>query len=338
MLSTVEPIGPDQHAEWDRFVQSVTVGTLFHTSRWLECFSGRPTILVARDTRGEILGGLALLKTQRRGFSGFFPPPFTPYYGLVYQDKYDESPMRHFDEYNRLIGALLSRLDPWMSLDLHFHPSTTNLQPFIWSGFSFSLAYTFELPAREAGFESGLFPDRRKKLRGLRREEDAGKIRVEQPGDHAEFLNLARETARTRGFTVDLGVLRTILTGLSGAYILVVARDSGGTATQASFLPYDTRRGYLLVSGSRTVDGDPRGNAQLLLIAHLARFCEQRQLVFDFEGSIVPRIAEYNRRFGVEMRPYWRAQKFRSSLQYAARAARQYATKDAKSTAKRVAL
>lgn len=324
MAFRFERLSASQFADWDAFVETCSVGTIFHTTRWLGCMPGTLAVHVARTADGEIVAGLPLL-TLRRRIRGYLPPQFTPYYGIVYADKYDQEPMRHFREYAEVVLGLLRNTRPWASFDLHFHPLTKNFQPFIWAGFSLSVGYTFELPGDSGAFEAGLWSDRRANLRRARAELQTGELIVSSEESEGEIVRLVANTAAERNFRLDERVLKTIVHSMRDRSRVLIARTRDGHPIQGILFVFDSRRGYLLASGTAGDNAHRLWNPKTLLILNLVEFCAQKNLVFDFEGSIIPRIADYNRRFGAAMRPCVRGQKLRNPLHFALRSVYQYA-------------
>lgn len=81
------------------------------------------------------------------------------------------------------------------------------------------------------------------------------------------------------------------------------AKDEKGKIYSAIYLVWDAESAYLLMSGS---EPNLRAyNCKTMLVWEAIKYAATVTKRFDFEGSMIERIAEYNRQFGAVSKPYY---------------------------------
>ena len=98
----------------------------------------------------------------------------------------------------------------------------------------------------------------------------------------------------------------------SGKLLLVGSKDDSYDCQAAGFFVWDRDTMYYLASGY--YDSDKKGDAMSLLLWEGILLAKEKNLTFDFEGSMVPGIAEFFRSFGSEASTYYQVFKVKSSL------------------------
>ena len=93
---------------------------------------------------------------------------------------------------------------------------------------------------------------------------------------------------------------------------LIGLRDRDGELTAAAFLVYDDSTCYYLIPAYDPDKGSNGAGARLVLES--IRFAAQHNLVFDFEGSMIPGIANHYRQFGSTPTSYYSVEKTYNSL------------------------
>ena len=88
---------------------------------------------------------------------------------------------------------------------------------------------------------------------------------------------------------------------------LIGLRDRDGELTAAAFLVYDARTCYYLIPTYDPEKGSNGAGARLVLES--IRFASQLHLAFDFEGSMIPGIANHYRQFGSTPTTYFSVEK-----------------------------
>lgn len=88
---------------------------------------------------------------------------------------------------------------------------------------------------------------------------------------------------------------------------LIGLRDRDGELTAAAFLVYDAHTCYYLIPTYDPEKGSNGAGARLVLES--IRFAAQLHLAFDFEGSMIPGIANHYRQFGTTPTTYFSVEK-----------------------------
>ena len=140
----IKVLDSTEYDRWDKFVDLSPQGTIFHKSYWLKasevefkvygCFNG-----------DDLIGGLPLAYKSLFGITRATQPPFTPYCGILYRNSTAKYVSRISDE-KRIATLMAKRIKKdFQIINFRFAPSVTDLQPFIWEGFSSSVEYTYFL-------------------------------------------------------------------------------------------------------------------------------------------------------------------------------------------------
>ena len=135
----------DEYKMWDRFVAASPQGTLFHKSCWLET-SGKEFRIYGYFKGEELIAGVPIVfGDSKLGIKRSLHPPLTPYLGVVFRESQAKYVKRISDEkeMSRTIAARIKK--DFGFIHFNFAPSFTDLQPFIWEGFSSGVRYTYLL-------------------------------------------------------------------------------------------------------------------------------------------------------------------------------------------------
>jgi hypothetical protein len=294
-------VEPAARSEWDEFVAGSRNGTLFHTSRWLDHAELPWTPWVCRG-RGGIVGGLPVCEKRVAGVAGMTHPVITPYLGLVLRvtgaamaDRYGE---------DKEVGTLLAEkiAQAYRYVRINFAPGVVDLQPFAWAGFAPTVRYTYLLDVRDLdAVWRGMADNRRRSIRAAARAGHAV-VRAKDAGDVAPLLRDAHGRAglSPRVTGAILRYWEALAPG--GCADIFVARDGHGEPQALVFVVRDGRRAYYL--GGGTARAAHHGAAALAIWEGINDARNVHELMeFDFEGSSLPGIEAFFRRFGGVLTP-----------------------------------
>jgi hypothetical protein len=253
---------------------------------------------VAGVWEGDRLRAGALVHTKRWGpyRAAALPPLLVPSPLLL------DGPLAEAEVHAREtpLDALLNVLARHVhQASLVLHPSLTDARPFTWAGWRVHPAYTYRLalaPGRDVteGWSGG--PRRLLRQSGEGYEWEVG-------AEVSEVVALVAESHRRQGQGFDAArarglAERAVAAGL--AEVFVVRRQ--GAAEAGLVALHDGETAHYWLAGSRP------GPAMTVLLAEaLARLRDLGVRRFDFYGANTPSIAEFKRRFGAELVPYFRA-------------------------------
>jgi hypothetical protein len=227
-------------------------------------------------------------------------PVLVPYLGTVFKQKKFEKYVQELS-WKKDINAQFARAlkNAGICIYYRFNPCARDLQPFSWAGFEVHVKYTYVLPLTNLDVVwKNMASSRRSEIRKAEREIDS--IRL---GDFGSYLELSREIWRRQGYGETLGIAWQALydAARSRKCCEVFTAYKNSDAIASFFLLWDARRGYHFGSGTRK--GTVRGASSYLIWESLKYLKEKTGVPeFDFEGSEVPEIEFYFRRFGGELR------------------------------------
>jgi Acetyltransferase (GNAT) domain len=295
----------DHKSEWNRFLRLSPQGSIFATTTYLDALNVRYALYVVRKF-GEIDVGLPLV----RGVGGMLTNPlFCKYLGVLTRASESKKPSHAASELYRRIDAIGGLLQSCNSYDYCFHPSFDNWLPFHWLGFAQQTLYTYRISCqRRATWWSEA--DSRLR-RSVRRGEKGGiTIRKVQELDRADArlsYALCMEPFRQRKSPSPISATRfeRLVSNLcpDGSLRVWLAREADGTAAAAAAVLYDWKSSYLLLNGTSK---EATTGANSLLIKTIIDDTLERNLDFDFEGSMIRPIESFYRLFGGERTCYYR--------------------------------
>lgn len=297
----VRALDASEFARWDDFVRLSPQGTLFHTTLWLEA-AGVPYRLLGCFRGGELHGGFALSLVGHRA-AGRPHPSFTPYLGIMYPQpraKYVTELSNHKEIAGAFATFIKSKFD---FLELAFSPEVVDLQPFIWQGFDVELHYTYRLTLESLEAVLGNMDQGRR--RNLSSAEKQG-VQVEVGADFAQIVRLREMSFKRQGLAADdrpaairfEAALRRV-----GRCQGFLARSSEGEPLGGVWIAWDDKRAYYLLGGfDRSAQSN---NAVALAMWHAIKFTANNLKLpeFDFEGSMIPTIERFFRKFGGKITP-----------------------------------
>ena len=278
-------------------------GTLFHTTLWLEA-SGVPFRLLGCFRGGEMHGGCAIGIIGHRT-AGRPYPSLTPYLGVLYPS-YDAKYVTEISN-NKEIGSafaafLKSEFDG--VADLAFSPEVVDLQPFIWQGFSTELRYTYRLSL--TNLETVLDNMDAGRRRNLVSAEKQG-VQIEAGADFGEIVRLSEKSFERQSLVSSHGqAVNRFEAALrrAGRCRGFLARSKEGEILGAVWIAWDDKRAYYLLGG---YDHSAKSNnAVALAMWRAIQFTatDLKLTEFDFEGSAIPAVERFFRKFGGTLTPY----------------------------------
>lgn len=256
---------------------------------------------VAAVWEGEALRAGTVLFEKRMGpYRAAALPPLVQYVTPLLKAELRETDVHH---HRSPLDALLAVVaEAFDQAQLLLHPSLTDVRPLQWAGWRVEPAYTYRLDLRAAETVTTGWSSNPK--RTLKKERDAFEVTegaawtseavalVE--ASHArqeQSLGVAPETAWTlaQGLAED-GLVRTFVA------------HRGGTAEAGLLVLTDGRTAHYWLAGSTP------GPSMTVLLGHvLGQLRDEGVAYFDFVGANTPSIAEFKRRFGAALVPYFRA-------------------------------
>lgn len=306
---TCEYLAPEQYCEWDELIDKSPHGTVFHYSWWLATTAAEFKILVARNERGALLGGIPIPIERRLGLTLFHSPLVTPYLGPVFDLPVTDSlcdRLHLMRTYGELIGRNIKAFD---SLRYMAGACAPDLQGFLWAGFRVRLAYTFRFHAAQSLEQISVHMTRthqQKLTKAMRLN-----LNVTRDESIEDLILLNAKTFERQGLrpACSADFLRRLWVAAHAreSAHLYIARTAEGQPVAGLLTVHDKRTTYQIVSG---VDPEFREipGAYLVLWSALQDTLPAGR-DFDFEGSALRGVECFYRRWGASAMPVWRIEK-----------------------------
>lgn len=295
---------PPEFSAWDAFVASQSSGTPFHTSRWLSAVAEEFTILACLSG-ARIVAGMPVARRRHDGLCTVQQPPLTPYLGIVAEPPSRKTVSRRSFEKEVACALAAAVMREHDAVTMHFVPEWNDLHGFMWEGFSTAVRYTYLLDV--TNLETvwrDMDPTRRT---NIRRAEKEG-IVIERSEDFEALLRLVHATFGRQGLTPRFSDTARRIDALlrqEGRRALFTASAAGEQAPCAAvYLVWNDRRAYYLLGGYD--EQRARGGAHALAMWRAIEYAASVGVPsFDFEGSNIPQVEKYFRKFGGELTPYY---------------------------------
>jgi len=283
----------EHHDEWDAFVSSHPQGTIYHSSTWLLAGSQPNTgLIMARDPHGSPIGGFAYAVNTRGGLRRILKPALTARFGpLVAPHLSDAEKSLVFA---KLFAALPQNdLIGLSSTDLHDSLLIKSVLRATERRYPTNIKV---LPATPdellASYQSNI-------RRNIRNALGEGARYVEESDPdlaYELFVGAYQNRGDAPKFSREYFLRVMEHLSLFGNVTLPGVSDKNGILVAALLLFYDTKRAFYVVSGT---DREAlNGNAGALLVHFALRFAQDRNLLFDFNGSSITGINGFFEKFG----------------------------------------
>jgi Acetyltransferase (GNAT) domain len=264
----------------------------------------RPRIYLAGEEGAAPLAGAIIQELRRGPFRLGIVPVFTSYTPWLISSP---SPASAIHAREAIEERLLETIErDFDQVRLHLPPHVYDMRPFQWRGWSVSTFYTYRISltpnvdpveAWSASARRNYAGAREKYV--FREEADAGDALLSisrasyarhdrrYPADPEALVGAVRELQRM-GFVRIFTVRRTPSSNVEAAVGLLVAGDTA----------------YYWMAGSLP------GEAMTVLLGNLLpRLSDEGVKTFDFAGANTPTIAEFKRRFGGVLTPFYTAER-----------------------------
>lgn len=297
---TLRYLEPSEYPLWDALVDVSPQGSVFCRSWWLStvgdvrvlaCFAGN-----------QIIAGIPLYFEKHFGITVCTMPKLTQTWGVVMRSPEGKAVVAAARE-TKILRAFALHLSRYRLFFQGFHPSLSNWLPFYWSGFrqTTRFTYVFDDLTDLGRVWHGMSERARAQVR---KAEKAG-LTVAPCGIEevyrCECLSYLRQGMMPpHSESLLKGIHCAAKENDSGACFAVVDRE--GIVHCSWLLVWDRNRGYGLVRG--TVSEVRNSGANSLGTWYAIQFIAQRSRAFDFAGSIIESIEQFNRNFGAKQVPY----------------------------------
>ncbi len=285
---------------------------LYDQPFWLDavCEGRENWDVLLTEEHGEIIAALPFHHKQRLGLTYVTMPKLTQRNQIWIQHAQDESTEEHIVRENQSYSQLIKQIET-MDISVYqqcLSQSDAYSQPFDKMGYNQSTLYTFCV---DSPYDlDGAFRNFAKSTKqAIKRAGQAAEITEFDDIDLFYKLNTMTFERQHMRNPVSRELIVRLYNACKehNAVKMLCAKDAFGTICDVLFLVYDAKAVYSLMSGSRP---DKRGNNFMTALDYEGiKFACDTGRLYDFEGSMMEGVANYNRAFGAEMRPYYSVKK-----------------------------
>ena len=297
----IEILKKGEYRAWNDFVSNSSQGSIFSKTYYLDALQAPYEILTITE-KNSIKAGIVLAKNEINTFAN---PMLDKYLGVVFENKEGNKQKIVSKEY-KYMELFISKLKEIQSFDYYFHPSFKNWIPFSWGGFTQQTRYTYRINNQNSLDEiySGFHGNLKNDIKNAKKE----KIVIKENISFEELWEQVNKTFVRQGSKSPFKKekLQHFVSELKKkeAFVSFGAYDKDDNCIAVCGLVYEEKSSYLLLNGI-DMENQVRGaNAYMIheAIQHFHPKCNY----FDFEGSMLPGVEQFYRRFGGELTPYMR--------------------------------
>ncbi|HJW31312.1 MAG TPA: GNAT family N-acetyltransferase [Saprospiraceae bacterium] len=272
---------------------------LYTTPWWLDTVCGTGGWnAVFQTTEGNSLSALPYCNSPIRGLKAIFTPPLTQWTSIVGLSPGAEVDLKSWYELlpKRAILDLSIQQDDFTLLPHQHVPVTTK--------YSYMLPYKMSIEEMTSGYNEGL----RRNLK-----QGQSKFEIIESEDADILIRLCRSTYQQQDLKspwwvegVLPGLVRALLERNAGHLSIVIHQS---VAIAAMLTAWDDGASYYIVGGRMATEEGTSAHA--ILLDHAIRQAQKRGNAFDFEGSMIPGIANFFQSFGAKPMPYYQLRQYR---------------------------
>lgn len=201
---------------------------------------------------------------------------------------------------NRIVADIVSKLPYYDVFEIAFDARFQNWQQFYRLGFRQTSYYSYLL-REPSDAAAGFSVSTRRKVRLLNADYRAG-TDVSFDEYWTFFEKSYAQRNRTPSYSKEQFFALYDSARRHGAGELVACRDHSGQIFSVACLFFDSRRVYSMCN---TYDASTKLSTQPVTTLRSIALAEERGLEFDFEGSMIPGVADYYRNFSSIREPYF---------------------------------
>ncbi len=270
--------------KWDRCILNATNGLIYARSFYLDTMAENWSALI----EGDYNAVMPLTWNRKYGFSYLYQPAFTAQLGLFVRDSGDQ----------KLIELFISHVKKYYRFcEIHLNYANNPQECIRRANYTLYLGKSYtEL---RKGYKKRLLENLAKS--------DKNQMSFLQSGDFSSTILLFRQEYGERFGHIKVHHYQKFeslcqkLSNLKMAFVYQV-QDPDGNLLSSNIFFKDKKRIYNIMPVTLKLGREKK--SQFFLLDQLFREFSANDLVFDFEGSEVPGIAEFYRKFGPTLSPY----------------------------------
>lgn len=275
--------------------------SLFEQPWWLDIVApGEWEAAEVKDSSGKIIARMPYLRRKGRfGKSRIMMPDNTQNLGPWFAGdiRTDTPGNKQFVKQKEIVDELLSQMEPFKECELTLNCANTYVLPWYWHGFKLSPTFSYRIDASQSSDD--IFANFSKSTRkNIRKAQQESTISYETDIDTFYYILDKTYEAQDRKNPDSREFITKMIETCDkqGHGKMFTARDKDGNLQCSSYLVYDKKIAYALVSGS--VPAFRGSGSKSLVYWEEIQHAIKVSKVFDFEGSMIEGIENVMRQFG----------------------------------------
>lgn len=262
------------------------------------------------DTGEQILAAMPYYMEQRGPYRYITKAPLTQNNGIIFLEDPRRKPIKEAELQGKIIDAACNFIEE-LHLDVYEqqYPHTfQNWSPFFWRNYTNVLRYTYiiEDTSDMEKIWADFAPAYRNEIRKGQRLTTVN-TEIMPSAFYAEHEKVFLKQGRNCPFSYEFWLRLYEACKAHNSCQMFSAQDEEGSIHALLFLVWDERSVYHLLGGYMPEFSSSQ--AYPALVYHGIQFAHEKGLAYDFEGSMIQRIAKSFRQFGGVPKPYYRIRK-----------------------------
>ena len=261
------------------------------------------------ESNVHILAAMPYYYENRGSYRYITKAPLTQNNGILFQQVPGRKPVTEAELQEKIINAACAYIKG-LGVDVYeqqFTPSFRNWQPFFWNNYTNVLRYTYVIDTADwEQVEKNISSKYRNEIHKGQRLTNAGEW-TDRDAFYTEHERIFLRQGKRCPFSRELWNRLYDACAAHDAGRMFRAMDAEGNLHALLFLVWDRKSAYQLLGGSMPEFSSSQAYSSLTYYG--IRFAHERGLAYDFEGSMIRRIAVAFRQLGGVPTPYYRIRK-----------------------------
>lgn len=291
---------PRDYPLWDTFLDNSPQSTIYGKS-WYVAILQCPFQILAVVENEQILAGIVLTKDGRNHFAN----PYLGKYLGIYFANFKGTTYNQETKRRKVTNLLLTELTKLPTFNYFFHPQFTTYFPFYLKKFDSRLRYSYWINLKDQSLAT-ITAKFHTKLRSEIKFSEQKNFQITAAISIDTFVHICQQTFLQKGakFPFAISFLRNYCQELvtRGILQLTGIKDAQGRVMAVIGVLRTPQTSTLILSGfDKSIM--QRGVNEYLIYDSIQRAKAQSDF-FDFEGSMIPEVESFYRKFGGEYTPY----------------------------------
>ncbi len=304
----------DNKSLYKSYCDANTRVSIFESYHWLSALLEPEewSVLLSFEKNGEVNAAWPVFKKSKLGIRKITIPALTPYIGPTIKYPSDLGQSKKTSYEKQLLNELIEQLPNSDELVFHSNPLFSNWLPFFWKGYSQTTRYTYTLPIQS--YDSAIKRFKASLRRELKKAQKSLNTRPSSNFSSLHQIKLQDYSTKNMSLPYNeeyfLRIKQFVEETKQGC--LHEAVNAEGKVIASMLFLWDST--YLYYHTGAVIPEFRNSGAMTLLMNIGIQLASEKQLQFNFEGSMVEGIERYFSSFGAVQTPYFRIEKTNNKL------------------------